>query len=308
MIAPLANLNCTAIARFAVVLGLCNVLLLPAGSAWAMKQLRENFYTGGDLKTRWEVELDEHLVLRDGSFRRFHPGGKLALQAYYRRSERVGTWTWYDLHGNVMRRVRFEDGEQITLDKGEFMQAEHVFRDTAGRIVATGMLKFDKPHGEWKYFYADGTTKAKGGFVSGVADGIWIHYHHNGQIIRRETYRLGILHGLYRNAYDNGQDTIRGLYDWGVKTGLWRRWYPNGQLREQGYYGEDKREGEWRFYADDGAILRRSVYRVDTQIYDLPLPSPKVAMVPVIPDPFGLPFIPRLYDESDQLIQRFHPE
>ncbi|MBI3992494.1 MAG: hypothetical protein HY342_04410 [Candidatus Lambdaproteobacteria bacterium] len=289
--------------------GLALALVLLAGwGATARADLRENRYPDGALMTQWEVRYEAGEVFRDGEFRRYHPGGALALQAYYRHNEPVGVWTWFDAEGNVMRRVRHEQGRRVLLDNGEFLQPEHVFRDPAGRIKAEGIMKFDKPHGPWRFYFPDGSLQVKGAYVTGVADGLWITYQRNGQMIRRETYRLGILHGEFRRAFDNGLEAERGSYDEGLRSGLWRTWYANGQLETEGYFREDLREGEWRFYAQDGTLLRRTVYRVDTPINDLPLPKPAETLAPIIPDPHALPFAPRLYDENGRRIPLHVPK
>ena len=297
--------------RCATALGASLVLALGIMGGWgaaAQADLRENRYPDGALKTQWEVRYEAGAVLRDGEFRSYHPGGKLALQAYYRQNEPVGVWSWFDPEGNLMRRVRYEHDRRVALDNGEFLQPEQVFRDPAGRITAEGIMKFDKPHGPWRFYFPDGTPQVTGAYVTGVPDGTWLTYHRNGQVIRRETFRLGILDGEFRRAYDGGLEAERGTYDQGLRGGLWRTWYENGQLATEGYFREDLREGEWRFFAQDGTLLRRTVYRVDTPINDLPLPKPAERLAPIIPDPGALPFAPRLYDENDRRIPLHVPK
>lgn len=256
--------------------------------------------------TKWYMKPNEsgEKLVRHGSFIRYHQSGKTSLVGNYHQGTPVGVWRWYNEHGVLLRSV-MQQGEYKQVVSGqELVNNETIFRTPHGIKTAEGIFKYNKPHGQWRYFYTDGAPRAEGRYLQGIPDGQWRYYYPNGQIKRIDHYELGIANGDFMEAYANGQEKTEGRIDQGLRTETWRSWYENGQLESQGLYVEDQRDGEWNFYNQDGELTGRIRYKAGEEAAKLPLPQAKLKALEVIPDPFGLPSRPRLYDENGAEIDR----
>jgi antitoxin component YwqK of YwqJK toxin-antitoxin module len=222
---------------------------------------RSNLLPDGKLLTEWEVQItNAGEAVRWGIYRRYHPNGRLAVLGAYRENRPVGVWVWMDEAGQVMRRAHQLAEYEDDLASAPISNPRSQFKNPAGAVVAEGLLKHDKPHGLWMYYYDNGAPKAQGRYLSGLPDGLWSYFYPDGQVQRQSTFALGVPAGLFRTAYADGQDLERGEYDAGVRTGVWRTFFPNGQKREEGYFREDRRDGEWLTWDDTGRLVTRTLY------------------------------------------------
>lgn len=293
-----------AAAALVLVLGLA----LAGGAAEARRKreppplppnVRQNFYDNGALRTRWQVRIDaQGEEVRHGRLLRYHRNGRLALHASYRDGRPTGVWRWYDEDGRLLRSAVPQGDYEEVITGRELDNPNSVYRDLKGRKIAEGLRKYDQPHGEWTYYYPDGSVRARGRFVNGLPDGRWTVFYASGQVQRQDDYKLGVPDGTVMRGYRNGQEQLRGQVEQGLRVGRWRTWYANGQLESEGAFREDKREGEWRFWDKRGRLLRHVRYARGAIVAELPLPRPEARPAPVIPEPRLLPFRPRLYDDS----------
>ena len=268
-----------------------------------------NHYPDGALRTEWQVRTGEKgELIRHGPLVRYHPNGKPSLRAFYRDDQPVGLWQWFDEEGRLYRKA-MQDGDFEQIVKGrELEDPLTVYRNQKGDVLAKGLLKYDKAHGPWQYYYPGGQLKAKGSFVRGIPDSRWHHEYPSGQISRIEEFRLGTPHGEYMEAYPNGQERIEGRFNQGLREGLWRTWFENGQLESSGVYREDLQEGEWRMWDQMGRMVGHVRYRHGQPVEQLPLPTPRGAARPkMIPDIRALPFRPRIYEDTGREIELKSP-
>ncbi|MBI4083115.1 MAG: toxin-antitoxin system YwqK family antitoxin [Candidatus Lambdaproteobacteria bacterium] len=279
---------------------------LVLATAPARAELRQNFYPDGTLRTRWELRAGPEGPERHGAFQRFHPNGVLALDGRYQRDRPAGEWRWFDERGTLLKKVLYgPEGEDVLA--GQSLKSPRSTFFTLSRIkLAEGQLKYDKPHGPWKYWYPDGALKAEGTYETGIPVGRWVYYHPNGQIGRITEYALGVPDGETLATYPSGEPEERGRLDHGIRTGRWRQWYANGSRRSEGVYVEDLKEGEWRTWSEQGELVSHVRYQADVEVEQLLRPKPPPPE-PVISDPLTLPFLPRLYDANDWPI-RARPE
>ena len=185
-----------------------------------------------------------------------------------------------------MRRVRYDGQFHELLVGKDFNSPQTVFSNPAGRKTAQGLLKHDKGHGEWRYWYDTGEIKATGKFVSGKPDGRWVMYFRDGQVKAVKEYQLGILHGRFMKAFPSGKEQILGRMELGMKVGRWRYWFANGQIKSEGIYRNDREYGNWRFWAKDGEHLATVPYQSGKAGAALPM-APKPSG-----EPQGDPIIP----------------
>ncbi len=268
----------------------------------------EFFYPDKTLKVRLQTQLDEQGVRRrHGIFLRYHPNGVVALRGLYRLDVPTGRWSWWDEQGNLIRQVR-KDGrfEELLLGRA-FNRPTTTLRNTAGTRLAEGLLKNNKRHGAWRFWFRDGTLKAEGGFLNGIPDGKWVVYYRNGQIRRQVDYRLGVTHGFSRKGFSNGQDREKGRLEYGLREGLWRSFYPNGRKKEVGVYRNGRREDEWRLWGDRGRLIRHSVHRNGKVVREISIPLKIPPRRDIVPDADSLIDRPRVFDRAGKEIHFRHP-
>ena len=278
----------------------------PADPSQPRAEVRKNHYPDGQVKTEWVVVVQaEKLPYRHGSFTRFHPNGRTAMRGHYSNGAQSGVWSWYDDQGRLQRRVRMH-GDYEEVISGRWLDTPNtVFFSIEGIRLAEGIIKQNRPHGPWKFFYKFGGLRAEGHYKAGLLDGRWRYFFHNGQVERLEEYRLGMLDGQYMRGYANGQEAVQGQMSLGVRTGLWRTWYENGQMESEGKFAEDQPEGDWRFWDLQGTLLRHLEYAggiVTGERTPAATPQPD----PVIPIPETMPLRPVLFDDAGQPIE-FQP-
>lgn len=264
------------------------------------REWRANRFDDGKLLTEWEVRIGAGgEVARWGVYRRYHPNGRLAVLGAYRNGKPAGEWLWLDETGQVMRRARQQADYEDDLSNDPLASPRSQFRNPAGKVIAEGQLKGNKPHGLWMYFYDQGMPKAQGRYLTGLPDGVWAYFYPDGQIEKQLAFALGVPNGPYRIAYPGGQEEERGQYNAGVRTGVWRAYHPNGQKREEGAYREDVRDGEWKTWDEDGRLTGRVGYArgvVQSEVKIQPPPGPPAPLVsesiiepPVLYDANGTP-------------------
>ena len=271
----------------------------------ARLELRENFYADGTIRTRWLVRVGPGpgKEVRHGELLRYHANGKLSLRGFYRNGQPSGVWRWYDAQGRLLRSAAPQGDYDEILTGRDIENPNTVYRDAQGRKIAEGLRKYDLPHGEWTYYGPHGSVSAHGRFVNGLPDGRWVFYYPSGLVQREEDYKLGVPDGEVRRGWPTGQEQLEGQVQQGLRVGRWRTWYSDGQIESDGTFREDRRDGEWRFWDKDGHLLRHVRFADGEVAQELPLPKPRVAPPPIIPEPRLLPFRPRVYDEDGSEIK-----
>lgn len=62
-----------------------------------------------------------------------------------------------------------------------------------GKLDYVGRFKNGKEHGEWNYYYEDGTRKFTEHWKQGAEDGVQVEYAPDGRVLRETYYDRGIL-------------------------------------------------------------------------------------------------------------------
>lgn len=137
-----------------------------------------------------------------------------------------------------------------------------------GAIKYQGFFKNNKPVGNFKRFYDDGTIKAiqyyytdgvsvytelyynngvlaaKGKYVNSLKDSIWNYYSYYDKSLKlTENYSLGKKHGVSKKFYENGQ--LAEEIDWknNMKDGKWIQYFPNADTLLKAIFVNDSRQG-----------------------------------------------------------------
>jgi len=155
-----------------------------------------------------------------------------------------------------------------------------------------GQFKNDKPYGEFKHYYENGTLKAItnyspdgivahtktfhqnsqpmaiGKFIKQKKDSLWNYYSEvDGKLISDETYRKGVLNGLSRTYYPETGNVAESIeFKNGKKQGKLRKYFPEGNIMTEGTYVDDQLDGEFTLYFPDGSTQLKGQYKNGIQI------------------------------------------
>ena len=82
-----------------------------------------------------------------------------------------------------------------------------------------GYMYNGKKDGEWKFYYAENTLKAKGTYKQGKQDGTFTVYHDNSQILYQGNYSKGKKEGQFDFYHKDGtiNEHKSGTYKNGLK-------------------------------------------------------------------------------------------
>ena len=224
-----------------------------------------------ELTTYWE---DEVTIRRKGT---------------YLDSIPIGRHYFYNRDGSPERSIRYsERATGIRTGEGPFDEEERragqwVLYSETGELRSNGMYVNDRQHGEWNFYYPDG-TKQIGNFNNGVMEGEWKWFYPSGNIFREEIYLRGRRNGLCvqysdsativaKGEYVNeeregfwiehvGHAREEGNYLMGLKNGTWKTYYLDGQSYHTGAFVQGVPDGRHAFYYPDGKTLKEEQYYV----------------------------------------------
>lgn len=123
------------------------------------------------------------------------------------------------------------------IDKNGRKQGYWEKKDQYGKLKYKGFFINDKPNGEFKYYYPEGTIKAVSNF------------YNNGTRSFTKTF------------YNNGKLMSEGYYLNDKKDSTWK--YYNGYdvvIREE-FYKNHLNQGEWKTYSNDGTLIEKTTWK-----------------------------------------------
>jgi antitoxin component YwqK of YwqJK toxin-antitoxin module len=155
-----------------------------------------------------------------------------------------------------------------------------------GSMRYEGMFLDDKPVGEFKYYYKDGSLKAITVYSSSgdsaatksfhkngktMAEGVyfkqqkvgkWLYYSDiDNALISEENYRNGQLHGKVITFYpESGKPAEILEYRQGKREGPLLKFFPEGNKMTEGTYMNDSLDGKFTLYWPDGKIQVSGAY------------------------------------------------
>jgi antitoxin component YwqK of YwqJK toxin-antitoxin module len=108
-------------------------------------------------------------------------------------------------------------------------------------------------HGDFQFFYANGSPLQTGRYINGKKTGTWLSYHYNGMMSDSTTYNNGNITGISMGWYPNGMikdSTEQKENSNRVSVG----WFDNGSLSYAGMLENEKKHGKWKYYHSNGNI------------------------------------------------------
>jgi antitoxin component YwqK of YwqJK toxin-antitoxin module len=158
-----------------------------------------------------------------------------------------------------------------------------------GNILYQGNFKDDKPTGEFKRYYEDGTSKAvllydatgitaiavfyhpdgkkaaEGTYIAQKKEGKWKYYSaiQEGYLVSEDNYVADVREGLSTKFYISGSVAETLPYHEGIKDGEWIQYYADGKPCLKATYVKGMLEGTFLFYFPEGSLQFEGFYLAD---------------------------------------------
>lgn len=184
----------------------------------------------------------------EGTWTSYWPNGQIWAEGEYERGWRQGMWHWWtedglpDMEGAYVDQNPVGEWAVYLTDDilGVLIRFAGAYDDSVRQGLWTGTyVDAGTPEEEVFYFdnlmegpltawWPDGTLRAEGTFLAGLAEFTWRFWHQNGQLAVECPYHQGQPHGFCAGWYDTGEKHSEGNYLMGMKVGLWSYWDEDG--------------------------------------------------------------------------------
>lgn len=153
---------------------------------------------------------------------------KLSYEGRYVNGIKHGTWTLRYLNGDI---------------KGVFK------------------YNYDKPSGQWTYFYENKNIEAQENLLDGILDGRVIRYASNGELLARLEYSHGLLNK--EATFFHKGEVLESItkFNYGKLDGKIQIFGTDGLLLLEGEYNDNKRDGAWKFFYKTGDVKTIVMYK-----------------------------------------------
>ena len=72
-------------------------------------------------------------------------------------------------------------------------------------LISIQQYSSGKDHGNWIFFFNDGSVETEAKFVFGERDGKWKYYHNNGKLKQVSRYKKGVRNGIWEKYNEEGE-------------------------------------------------------------------------------------------------------
>ena len=166
---------------------------------------------------------------------------------------------------NGIFKGEFIDEGQKFLYEGKYIEGiKHgvwTIKYSTGEKKAILEYNYDKPCGQWKYFYKNNKLEAFENFENGLISGDMRIFDENGNETLKVSYHNGLLNGRFISYYSQNKINTVANFHHGKLNGQIKIFSKTGILLLDGKYLQDKREDVWELYYNSGDIKTRVSYK-----------------------------------------------
>lgn len=188
--------------------------------------------------------------LRQGTWQKQQPNGRLLYQGNFKDDKPVGEWKRFHSGGQVKAIISYHENSDTA-----FAQ----LFDEWGKKVAEGHYMNEQKTGWWFYF-AEGRKVAGEQFINGVKHGVAHKYFDSGEILETVDWHHGKQEGKYEVFFKTGVPFMQYKVRNNQRNGLFLTWFQNGKLELEANYKNGLRHGNWKYYNNKGEFLYELKY------------------------------------------------
>jgi len=183
--------------------------------------------------------------MRQGSWQKTWPNGRMMYKGQFKDDKPVGEWTRYYEGGQIKARIRYCENSDSAYTR--------LFNND-GEKLAEGVYVDKKREGNW-IFYSNGQKIAEETYADGLKHGVSKTYYPTGELFEMSDWQNGKQDGNHRVFFKNGKPYMQCKYADGKRNGLCLSYFKNGRIEMEAHYNNNLRDGEWKFYSEQGDSL-----------------------------------------------------
>lgn len=207
-----------------------------------------------------ELNYNQLNLIKNGTFKSYHPNGKLKELGDYQNNFKVGKWLAYYDSGKIEK--------EFTANRSGINEGLYKEYYINGNLKAEGAYKSGLQNGQWTYFYENGKIKGKGDFVNGNGtdpgstgiprnnrNGEWYFYENNGNIKEIALWKNGVLESDKYFSSDGNILFLRVYSD--TKQKNWEEivyFESSGRIQKVLTFVNGKQQGQQKTFYEDGNI------------------------------------------------------
>lgn len=129
-----------------------------------------------------------------------------------------------------------------------------------GHLEQIDCFEDDRPHGQLRRFFDDGSIQLDANFVRGGIDGTQTLNYRSGKPYRLAKFSNGVPSGEWKWFHRNGQRYRELSFSAGLREGALLEWHETGALLQSGQFTRGIRTGEWIERGSDGHVVSMLPY------------------------------------------------
>lgn len=123
-----------------------------------------------------------------------------------------------------------------------------------GDTRAVVKYNYDKPNGQWTYFYKNKNMEEYENLEDGILHGKLVKYSENGELLTKVEYKHGLLDGEATFFYKGEVLETLTTFKYGKIEGKLKIFSADSLQMLEGEYKNNKRDGVWKFFYKTGDI------------------------------------------------------
>ncbi|MCB8565957.1 toxin-antitoxin system YwqK family antitoxin [Fusobacterium ulcerans] len=157
------------------------------------------------------------------------------------------------------------DGGKNFIYEGRYVEGikhgQWVIKYPTGSNRAILRYNYDKPHGQWAYFYETNKIESYENFEDGILSGRVVSYDPKGNVKTQVTYRNGLLDGEAVFFHSPNVLDTTTVFSYGKLNGSIKMFSTDNIPLIEGTYKNNRRENIWKFFYKTGDIKTTVPYK-----------------------------------------------
>ncbi|MGL4867852.1 MAG: toxin-antitoxin system YwqK family antitoxin [Cetobacterium sp.] len=152
----------------------------------------------------------------------------------------------------------FSDGNELYSYEGRYINGikhgQWIIKYLTGETRAVLRYNYDKPYGQWTYFYKNKNMEGYESLEDGILHGKVVKYSEGAELLMKVGYVNGLLEGEAIFFYKSEILETVTNFKYGKIDGIIKIFSIGEEQILEGFYKKNKREGEWKFFYKGGDI------------------------------------------------------
>ncbi|MFO7862831.1 MAG: toxin-antitoxin system YwqK family antitoxin [Salinivirgaceae bacterium] len=189
--------------------------------------------------------------MKQGRWEQKYYNGNPKYEGYFVDDQPKGEFLRYDSKGYLKTKQFFF---------GDSLACRTVMFYRNGDTLSHGWHYNKKKDSIWHYYNEEGQLLMIESFDKGVYHGDFIYYYKDGTPWQEITYKNGEKDGTWKRFYPNGNALFEAIYVDGMRQDTFKTFYENGKPEIIVPYVDDLKHGKYLLYDEKGNLLEERNY------------------------------------------------